>query len=87
MDKQRTFAVPLLLLPNLFVPDLAVGKCQWDANRCYANETYHDLIAQGTYQYGLTNDITLNNSGLTTSSKYTAGLAGVALTRRLGNCI
>ncbi|MGU4740133.1 fimbria/pilus outer membrane usher protein, partial [Escherichia coli] len=36
-----------------------------------------------TYQYGLTNDITLN-SGLTTASGYTAGLAGLAFNTPLG---
>ena len=56
---------------------MSVGKYR------YANKTYNDLIAQGTYQYGLTNDITLN-SGLTTASGYTAGLAGTAFNTPLG---
>ncbi len=66
----RMFTVPFAAVAQLIRPgfsrwQMSVGKYR------YANKTYNDLIAQGTYQYGLTNDITLN-SGLTTASGYTA---------------
>lgn len=76
------FTVPFAAVAQLIRPgfsrwQMSVGKYR------YANKTYNDLIAQGTYQYGLTNDITLN-SGLTTASGYTAGLAGLAFNTPLG---
>lgn len=78
----RMFTVPFAAVAQLIRPgfsrwQMSVGKYR------YANKTYNDLIAQGTYQYGLTNDITLN-SGLTTASGYTAGLAGLAFNTPLG---
>ncbi|MCN6976852.1 fimbrial biogenesis outer membrane usher protein [Escherichia coli] len=78
----RTFTVPFAAVAQLVRPgfsrwQMSVGKYR------YSNETYNDLIAQGTYQYGLTNDITLNG-GITTSSKYTAGLAGIAFNTPVG---
>ncbi|MBB6652282.1 fimbria/pilus outer membrane usher protein [Proteus mirabilis] len=78
----RTFTVPFASVAQLIRPGFSRWQMSVGRYR-YANETYHDLIAQGTYQYGLTNDITLN-SGLTTSSKYTAGLAGVAFNTPIG---
>lgn len=78
----REFSVPFASVAQLIRPGLSRWQMSVGRYR-YENEMYNDLIAQGTYQYGLTNDITVNG-GITTSSKYTAGLAGLAFNTPVG---
>ncbi|WP_252341777.1 fimbria/pilus outer membrane usher protein [Escherichia coli] len=72
----RTFSVPFASVAQLVRP----GYSRWQISAGqyrYGNKTLSDTVFQGTLQYGLTNDVTLN-TGLTTAPHYTAGLAGVA---------
>ncbi len=78
----RSFTVPFASVAQLVRPgyaryQLAIGRYR------YSNETIDDVIFQGTLQYGLFNDITLN-SGLTTAPHYTAGLIGLAFNTPYG---
>lgn len=78
----RSFTVPFASVTQLVRPgytryQLAMGRYR------YSNEVLNDRFFQGTLQYGLFNDITLN-SGLTAASNYSAGLMGLAFNTSYG---
>ncbi|HEI2772846.1 TPA: fimbrial biogenesis outer membrane usher protein [Escherichia coli] len=80
--QSRTFSVPFSSVAQLIRP----GYTRWQVatgRYRYGNETYHDTVFQGTFQYGLTNDITLN-TGITTAPHYMAGLGGFAFNTPMG---
>lgn len=80
--QNRTFDVPFASVAQLIRPEYS--RWQISAGRYrYTNKTLNDLVAQGTFQYGLTNDITLN-SGITVAPHYSAGLAGAAFNTPIG---
>ncbi|WP_258132963.1 fimbria/pilus outer membrane usher protein [Escherichia coli] len=78
----RSFIVPFASVAQLVRP----GFSRWQvaAGRYrYGNRTFSDTVFQGTLQYGLTNDITLN-TGMSTAPHYLSGLGGVAFNTPLG---
>ncbi len=81
----RSFIVPFASVAQLVRP----GFSRWQvaAGRYrYGNRTFSDTVFQGTLQYGLTNDITLN-TGMSTAPHYLSGLGGVALKKHTtGGC-
>ncbi|EMW9312559.1 fimbrial biogenesis outer membrane usher protein [Salmonella enterica] len=78
----RTFTVPFASVARLVRPGYMRYQVSAGHYR-YANKTLKDTVFQGTLQYGLTNDVTVN-SGFTTAPHYAAGLAGVAFNTPLG---
>ncbi|EEZ9798944.1 fimbria/pilus outer membrane usher protein, partial [Escherichia coli O25] len=67
----RSFIVPFASVAQLVRP----GFSRWQvaAGRYrYGNRTFSDTVFQGTLQYGLTNDITLN-TGMSTAPHYLSG--------------
>ncbi|CDZ86666.1 fimbrial usher protein [Citrobacter koseri] len=78
----RTFTVPFASVAQLVRPGYT--RYQVSAGRFrYGGDTWNDTVFQGTLQYGLTNDVTLN-SGLSITPHYTAGLAGAAFNTPIG---
>lgn len=80
--ERRTFTVPYTATAQLIRPgysryQLALGRYR------YANQLFSDNIAQATWQYGLTNNLTLN-FGATFSKSYHAELIGVSFNTPIG---
>ncbi|HEJ9661893.1 TPA: fimbria/pilus outer membrane usher protein [Proteus mirabilis] len=78
----RNFSVPFASVAQLIRP----GYSRWQAvagRYRYGNKTYRDTVFQGTFQYGLTNDISLN-LGATAAPHYIAGLGGFAFNTPIG---
>ncbi|SUI38816.1 outer membrane fimbrial usher protein [Salmonella enterica subsp. enterica serovar Braenderup] len=80
--QSRTFSVPFSSVAQLLRP----GQSRWQAavgRYRYGNQTSDENVFLGTYQYGLTNDVTLN-SGLITAEHYNSALGGVAFNTPIG---
>ncbi|RZN59022.1 fimbria/pilus outer membrane usher protein [Avibacterium paragallinarum] len=80
--KKQTFSVPYTATAQLLRPgysryQLAVGRYR------YANHIFKENVAQGSWQYGLNNFITLN-LGTTLAKNYHSELIGVALNSAIG---
>ncbi len=80
----RSFIVPFAWVAQLVRRGSVAGRWQPGG---IVTVTGHsaDTVFQGTLQYGLTNDITLN-TGMSTAPHYLSGLGGVAFNTPLGGC-
>lgn len=78
----RLFTVPFASVAQLVRPGYTRYQVSSGRYR-YADNTLDDIVFQGTLQYGLVNDVTVN-TGVTTAPRYTAGLAGAAFNTPLG---
>ncbi|ECG8572661.1 fimbrial biogenesis outer membrane usher protein [Salmonella enterica subsp. diarizonae] len=78
----RLFTVPFASVAQLVRPGYTRYQVSSGRYR-YADNTLDDIVFQGTLQYGLVNDVTVN-TGVTAAPRYTAGLAGVAFNTPLG---
>ncbi|EOV6478829.1 fimbria/pilus outer membrane usher protein [Salmonella enterica subsp. enterica serovar Infantis] len=78
----RLFTVPFASVAQLVRPGYIRYQISSGRYR-YADNTLDDIVFQGTLQYGLVNDVTVN-TGLTTAPRYAASLAGVAFNTPLG---
>ncbi|OBX05546.1 fimbrial protein [Gallibacterium genomosp. 3] len=80
--EKRTFSIPYTATAQLIRPgysryQIAVGRYR------YGEDIYPNNIAQATWQYGLTNNITLN-MGATATKNYHAELVGLAFNTPIG---
>lgn len=78
----RTFSVPFASVAQLIRPGYSRYQLSWGRYR-EGDKIYSGNIVQGTLQYGLTNDVTLN-TGFSIAPNYQSGLLGVAFNTPIG---
>lgn len=79
----RTFAVPFTAVAQLIRPGYSRYQLAFGRYR-YGNQISKENVLQATWQYGLTNNLTLNAGGIF-SKNYQAYLGGVAFNTPIGD--
>ncbi|MGX2974181.1 fimbria/pilus outer membrane usher protein [Ursidibacter arcticus] len=80
--EKRQFTVPFATLVQLVRPNQLKYQLAYGRYR-HGNELYKQNVFQGTLQYGLFNNVSLN-AGLSKTENYTAYLAGIGLNTPVG---